>query len=342
MIRTKKIYVRGDKLYISSYTDAGRVRIATGLKDSAKNRQILSEKIEEIIYKRLRGENIKQEKPKNYTLQALSAEFLQSLEYVKETTLVAYKSMANVLSGVFKNKDLRLFPKQELERILYNKHKKYLHFFNRLSVFANEKYALNIPKLKPKRAITIKSEPKPFNLEEMELLLTRAGGTLKVFLHLAFLTGARTGEILALEWEDIDFENKKIYINKSENSLGKITEPKTYSSVRFIDLLEPLERYLLTLKKSRGQIVKGIKRGQLRKEFDALQSRQGLDRRIIYNTRHTFASLMLSNGEEPLWVASMLGHKNLNITYEFYARWIPQKTTRAGFLNNLIKKEERP
>ena len=44
--------------------------------------------------------------------------------------------------------------------------------------------------------------------------------------------------------------------------------------------------------------------------------------RNLYQMRHTFASLMISSGEDILWVSSMLGHKNANITLQVYAKYI--------------------
>ncbi|WP_163535023.1 site-specific integrase [Helicobacter suis] len=56
----------------------------------------------------------------------------------------------------------------------------------------------------------------------------------------------------------------------------------------------------------------------------------------LYSTRHTFASIMLERGEEPLWVSSTLGHKNLQITYKVYAKYIPQHNKpRATFLQGV-------
>ena len=42
-------------------------------------------------------------------------------------------------------------------------------------------------------------------------------------------------------------------------------------------------------------------------------------------TRHTFASLMLSRGENPMWVAQQLGHSDLKMLRDHYGRWIPEE-----------------
>ena len=61
----------------------------------------------------------------------------------------------------------------------------------------------------------------------------------------------------------------------------------------------------------------------------------GFEYRKLYITRHTFASIMLNAGEEPLWVSSQLGHKNLAITYAVYTKYmkIQKKKARKGYQN---------
>lgn len=101
-----------------------------------------------------------------------------------------------------------------------------------------------------KNALTAK-EIEPFNLEEVKTLIENAPSLrLKAFLVVAFFTGARTGEQLALTWEDIDFNEKTITINKSLNELGQITSPKNKPSIREVDLLEPVGKILKELKES--------------------------------------------------------------------------------------------
>ena len=57
--------------------------------------------------------------------------------------------------------------------------------------------------------------------------------------------------------------------------------------------------------------------------------------RNLYQMRHTFASLMIASGEDILWVANMLGHKNSNITLSTYAKYMKDdKKKRGTFLLN--------
>ncbi|MGL2487950.1 site-specific integrase [Helicobacter pylori] len=184
----------------------------------------------------------------------------------------------------------------------------------------------------------------PFNLEEVKTLIKSAPSLrLKAFLVVAFFTGLRTGEQLALLWSDIDFKNKKIHINKSLNLSGVITTPKNKPSIRQVDLLEPVEKILKELKASEPANKKMIflsipKRTQeFQKAFKALLKALNLKERKLYTTRHTFASLMLSQGEETMWVSKTLGHKDLNTTYSTYSHYIPkQDKERAKFIKEIL------
>ncbi len=201
----------------------------------------------------------------------------------------------------------------------------------------------------PYFAITLKNAQEakaidPFSLEEIKTLIENAPNLrLKAFLTTAFFTGLRTGEQLALMWEDINFEEKTIIINKSLNELGQITSPKNKPSIREIDLLEPVEKILKELKESEPKNKKFVfismpKRSTMfQRAFRSLLKALNLKERKLYTTRHTFASLMLSQGEEAMWVSKTLGHKDLNTTYKTYSHYIPkQEKERAKFLKGIL------
>ena len=56
----------------------------------------------------------------------------------------------------------------------------------------------------------------------------------------------------------------------------------------------------------------------------------GLDYRPIYHTRHTFATVMLENGEDIIWVSNMLGHTDSTMTLSRYARYVKRKERKRG------------
>jgi len=185
---------------------------------------------------------------------------------------------------------------------------------------------------------TLKSsyEMNPFNLEEIKLLLDNANGWFKNFLGVAFFTGMRTGEILALEWNDIDFENSIISITKTRTA-GITKKPKTKSSTREIGMLSQVEILLKNQQKLTGLNKKVFLKKQgkefhsstsLSQKWKQLLSKCNLEYRNIYQTRHSFASNMISNGEDVFWVSQMLGHKNMNITLDKYSKYIKSKKSK--------------
>lgn len=179
---------------------------------------------------------------------------------------------------------------------------------------------------------TLKSdyEMNPFNLEEIKLILNNADGWFKNFLGVAFFTGMRTGEILALKWANINFDEATIKIEETRTD-GKTQTTKTKSSMRIIDMLQQCEVYLFEQRKISGlsNFVFPSRGGKpfygstsLDVTWKKLLQKCNLEYRSVYQTRHTFASNMLSNKEDPIWVSSMLGHKSLNITLERYTKFI--------------------
>jgi integrase len=56
----------------------------------------------------------------------------------------------------------------------------------------------------------------------------------------------------------------------------------------------------------------------------------GVRRRTLYQTRHTFATLMLAVGENPEWIAQQMGHTSTQMLFQRYAKFIPNVTRQDG------------
>ena len=208
-------------------------------------------------------------------------------------------------------------------------------FLNRILKFGRDENLISLKPLKVRAEIKIDTQIQPFSLEEIKLILQNAQGELKNFLSVGFFTGMRTGEILALRFENIDFANNKIYVCQSMEQNGNITSTKTHSA-RYIDMLEPAREALINQSKGKNKFVFELSLKKLRKQYYDLLESCNLARRTLYQTRHSFATLMLSNNEEPLWVSAMLGHKSLHTTFTHYVKYIPQTKKRASFLDSAM------
>ncbi|MGN8509324.1 tyrosine-type recombinase/integrase [Helicobacter pylori] len=289
-------------------------------------------------------------------LQALKR-FLALKIGLKQTSI---NSLENVFNSIFRvmglkeSDKLKKITQERISRYHENTLKLYkkntIHNLNaNLKSFLEFCQTEGFIEKSPYFAITLKNAKEakaiePFSLEEVKTLIENAQSLrLKAFLTVAFFTGLRTGEQLALTWEDVDFNEKKIVINKSLNELGQITSPKNKPSVREIDLLEPVEKILKELQASEPEGKKFVfismpkRTTMFQRAFRSLLKALNLKDRKLYTTRHTFASLMLSQGEEAMWVSKTLGHKDLNTTYKTYSHYIPkQEKERAKFLKGIL------
>ena len=208
--------------------------------------------------------------------------------------------------------------------------------------FINDVIKFN-PMSKVKSPLTIKSKFKklddiedeeiyPFNKDEIINILNSVTGNLYYFIVIMLYTGMRPGEIISLTWKDIDFDKKRIAVDKTTVN-GKVGNVKTQSSVRYVDIIPILEyelknlykdspnnEYLLLSSHNKPFYSHDI----IAKRFKELLVNISIKERKLYNLRHTFASTMITQGQNILWVSRMLGHKDVSITLKVYARFIKE------------------
>lgn len=184
-------------------------------------------------------------------------------------------------------------------------------------------------------------EPNPFAPDEINKVLGAASGQVKNLFQFAFYSGLRTSELIALRWEDVDLKRKQIYVSRAKVRKS-FKDTKTAAGRRIITLLPVAEEALRRqeeFKSSKHPEVflnpktgePWIDDGQLRKRaWYPLLASASIAPRNPYQTRHTYASLMLTAGEDPFWVSVQMGHKNLQMTLKRYARWIPTRNNSGG------------
>lgn len=178
----------------------------------------------------------------------------------------------------------------------------------------------------------IRTDILPFSVDEVKQILSYVKNkNFKYYLYIAFYTGMRGGEIVGLKKQDIYFDKKIIKVKRSKGRHGE-SSPKTQSGVRSVPILDILYPHLKELYDSHNDeylLITQYKEPYNHNEtfsnkfwipiFDDLNIKY----RRLYNTRHTFATMMLANGfTTPQNLAQILGHANSQMVHQVYAKYI--------------------
>ncbi|MDY6951007.1 MAG: site-specific integrase [Thermodesulfobacteriota bacterium] len=193
----------------------------------------------------------------------------------------------------------------------------------------------------------------PLTREELALFLETCREPFLIMHYPLFLmaarTGMRLGELLAVQWGDIDFNSRFVWVRRSYRR-GRVTSTKT-GKERRVDmsdqLAEELKRLLKQRKKEALQQGLGhvrdlvfhrdggriIEQNYIRRVFKRILAKAELREIRLHDLRHTFASLLLSQGESPVYVKEQLGHSSIQITVDVYGHLIPG--SNRGAVNKL-------
>ncbi len=153
---------------------------------------------------------------------------------------------------------------------------------------------------------------------------------------LALGTGIRIGELCAIQWRDIDLDNRVIYITKTVQRLflrksdGSsytkvlITTPKTSTSIREIPLSNEIVRILneIYIKDKEIYLLTGTNKHMeprtYRSYYDRFLKRNGIEHINFHSLRHTFATMCIQAGGDYKTVSELLGHATVNMTLNIY------------------------
>jgi integrase len=193
-----------------------------------------------------------------------------------------------------------------------------------------------LKKILSRTATKSEYEVDPFDAEEKAAILAAATGQEKNLFQFAFWSGLRTSELIALEWGDIDWVHGTVRVQRAV--VAKTEKgTKTEAGKRDV-LLLPLAKAALLAQKEltylEGKRVFHNPRtgkpwetdGQIRKRgWIPILRKAGVRYRNPYQTRHTYASTLLSANENPWWVAEQMGHVDVEMVFKHYGKWIPNK-----------------
>ncbi|MGV8167500.1 MAG: site-specific integrase [Alkaliphilus sp.] len=175
-----------------------------------------------------------------------------------------------------------------------------------------------------------KKEVKILNQEEVLILLKNLKEPLRLVVLIAINTGLRRGEILGLEWSNVDFENKKIHIVNAGRRAISISK----------SLISELKKTMTKQKENKlwfgadyfendyvcvWENGKEINHNYITQAFRKSIMKLEIPHIRLHDLRHTHASLLLQKGIHPKIVQERLGHSKISITLDTYSHLLFRK-----------------
>lgn len=192
-------------------------------------------------------------------------------------------------------------------------------------------------------------EQRVLNRSELEKLRQTADDTRDLPALLSLYTGMRLGEICALKWTDIDWEQGTITVRRTvqriagkgaesngRRTLLMIGTPKSRRSCRII----PMPEFILTLLRGRlqscdateyvfGKVSAAADPRTIQRRFTRLAKKLGLSGAHFHTLRHTFATRLIELGVDVKTVSTLLGHSSARTTLDFYAHSLSEQQRAA-------------
>lgn len=256
---------------------------------------------------------------------------------LKDLTRIKYQKFINNL--------LEKYSKKTVETINVTMHHALDTAVNELGIL--EKNPTTKIKLRTTRVSSKNDDIKCYDIDELHQFLTyilNEKGGFKYFSLFMFLsrTGLRIGECLALQWEDIDFEEQKLFINKTlittkRNEKILFGPPKNRSSKRTISLDSSTISHLRKMKIEQNKNT--LKNGKYYKEYNFVFTHEdnscmlhpatlkflqqackkgNLKYITLHGFRHTHAVHLLQSGANLKYVSERLGHSSIDMTANVY------------------------
>lgn len=300
---------------------------------------------------------------KKYELKPSSYDRLEQIIHNNIIPYIGYLQISAITS-----QDIQQYINQLTDKYSYSTIKKAYNAINAVMKLAIERdYIRKNPCSSvrlPKQMQRPKSDIEFFTDEEVELITQAAIRKYKtgryIYKHgyaiiLLLNTGLRVGELLALKWSNVDFENKQLYISETR---GQVIErqadekkyvmvdrsTKTQSSCRYVPINEKSEKALMYFKSlgynnpyvmaNSDQNV--ISYRNLFRILSNILEDNNINHGSLHTLRHTFATRLFKNNVDIKVISELLGHSDISITYNIYTHVIQEQKKKAvDILNNL-------
>lgn len=272
---------------------------------------------------------------------------------IEPETLAKYRHDAATVAGWFPHHSLQTLTRGEVRQKLSEQNLSRKRLLNLLTPLRGalqqalddgviEKDPLSGFRLRRIEAPTERIDP--FSREEIDRLGRTELGTLWICWA---WTGLRSGEVIGLRWGDVDDPPSRLSIRRAVR-VGREKRTKTRSGERLVDLLPAARAVLRVRDRPEAPVFRNPNTGEqwhedrgLARAFRKACAAAEVRYRYPYQLRHTFASWALSSGENPLWVAKQMGHKDVTMIFKVYGKYMPNMNPEAGQKMTSVKGKQR-
>jgi len=344
--------IRNDKIYVHGTINGKFYRKSTGKKLTPANKVWIKKQDPLKILAELLNINEKEEV--NTTVATVAEEFMQ-FKYSMNITESRKKDIVSSLNRnilpLFGNRHFNDITAADIVYWLQDLKQKYSNSrvkFNRDQFKALFEYAQNdlrivdynpfLSKIVKSIELNVKASDQVYTTTEVAKILNNANGWLKVYLDLSFKYGIRPGELIALQWQDIDFEKNLLHIQRFRNSDQLIITKKD------IDKIPRNKKHFRTIaiSNSTKNLLKAYKEFAAHKEWlfvtvynkpftesrnilkyhlSPLLKEIGIENKGLYAARRSFASIVSAKDNKLENIQEVMGHtKGSNITEKHYIK----------------------
>ena len=157
----------------------------------------------------------------------------------------------------------------------------------------------------------------------------------------AFYAGLRRGELLALQWDDVDLDQRLLHVARSWDPVEGFIQPKSRAGTRRLPLVSTLRNTLIEHRLQQGHAGQGFVFGTPAQPFSpaaiswrAAQAwrKAGLDSITLHQCRHTYASFMIAAGVNTKALSTYIGHTSITTTIDRYGHLLPGNEAEAATL----------
>lgn len=333
-------YIRGAMIWLSYYVEGKRFLKSSGLKNTPTNLKVVTTKLIPAL-------DIKIATGEMYKKKSKTFEYYGDIYLGQKDSNRSFLAKLNIFMSVidyFRGRDIdsisRLDVKQYLGTLKMKSISKYTYKSCTKEIFElacddgvlDYNPALGI-KLKP----DVKEDIQYYERVDIDKLLEASTGVMRAYLHVAFNTGMRVGEILGLQLGDFK-DDGYLHIKRTRTE-GIVGNGKTNNAIRKI----PYPKYILDeVKMIQGDNIfifgSYDDSAKLKRRWAKVVKDSGVVHHKMSCTRHTFATLMLKENIVSInELAGLLGHSKAKTTLEHYASVIDGKDINLGDDFSLVR-----